>query len=55
MEQAYPPETRGERFALQCGVKNVWNAVETAVKYSYEQKLISRIFTINEIFDETFL
>lgn len=55
MEQAYPPETRGERFALQCGVKNVWTAVETAVKYSYEQKLISRIFTINEIFDETFL
>lgn len=55
MAQAYPKAQRGERFALQCGVKNVWNAVEMAVKYSYEQSLTSRIFTIDEIFDKSFL
>lgn len=55
LEQAYPAKARGERFPLQCGVKNVWNAVEMAMKYSYEQGLISRIFTIHEIFDESFL
>lgn len=52
--QAYPAEERGERFALQCGVKNVWNAVEMAMKYSYEQGLISRVFTRNEIFGQSF-
>ena len=55
LEQAYPVEERGERFALQSGVKNVRNAVEAAMKYSYEQGLISRIFAMNEIFDESFL
>lgn len=55
LEQAYPVEERNERFALQCGVKNVWNAVEAAMKYSYEQGLISRVFDIKEIFDESFL
>ncbi len=55
LRQAYPVEERNERFALQDGVKNVWNAVEMAMKYSYEQGLISRIFEINEIFDQSFL
>lgn len=55
LEQAYPLEERDEKFALQCGVRNVWNAVEMAIKYSYEQGLISRIFDINEIFDKSFL
>lgn len=53
--QAYPIEERSETFALQCGMKNVWNAVEMAMKYSYEQGLISRIFTMDEIFDQSFL
>lgn len=55
LEQAYPAKERGERFALQCGVKNVWSAVEAAMNYSYEQGIISRTFAMNEIFDESFL
>lgn len=55
LEQTYPVEERNERFALQNGVKNVWNSVEMAMKYSYEQGLISRIFTAEEIFDKSFL
>lgn len=55
LEQVYPVKERGERFALQCGVENVWNAVELAMKYSYEQGLISRMFTKIEIFDGSFL
>ncbi len=55
LSKAYPAEGRSGRFALQCGVKNVWNAVEMAMKYSYEQGLISRVFTMNEIFHESFL
>lgn len=55
LEQAYPMGERSEMFALQHGVANVWNAVEMAMKYSYEQGLISRIFTANELFHESFL
>lgn len=55
LSKAYPAEGRSGRFALQCDVKNVWNAVEMAMKYSYEQGLISRVFTMNEIFHESFL
>ena len=55
LSQAYPAQGRNGRFALQCGVKNVWNAVEMAMKYSYEQGLISRVFAMDEIFHESFL
>lgn len=55
LEEVYPISERGQRFALQNGVKNVWNAVEMAMKYSYEQGLVSRMFTMEEIFDKSFL
>lgn len=55
LEQTYPVSERSERFALQNGVDKVWNAVEMAMKYSYEQGLISRMFTREEIFDKSFL
>lgn len=55
LEQAYPVAERSQRFALQSGVKQVWNAVEMAVQYSYEQGLISRPFTAEEIFHKSFL
>ena len=50
LEQAYPVAERKEPFALQCGVDNVWSAVEMAMKYCVEQSLTSRVFTKDEVF-----
>ncbi|NTV89975.1 MAG: hypothetical protein HGA22_06385, partial [Clostridiales bacterium] len=36
--------------AIQFGTENVWKAVQLAMQYSVEQKLISRVFDKNEIF-----
>jgi 4,5-dihydroxyphthalate decarboxylase len=55
LELAYPPADRKEPFALRCGVKDVWSAVELSMQYSFEQGLTSRIFEISEVFDKTFL
>lgn len=54
LEEAYPAEKRKEPFALQHGVEQVWGAVEAAIMYSYEQGLISRMFTKEDIFGGLF-
>lgn len=54
LEMAYPLDQRGERFALVNGVDKVWEGIETCQTYALEQQLISRRFSKEEIFDESF-
>lgn len=36
--------------AIRFGKENVWDALELAIRYSFEQKLISRVFKKEEVF-----
>ena len=43
----------GPLDALRFGIENVRKSLELAIKYSVEQKLIPKPFTVDELFDDT--
>lgn len=53
IDDTYTDKT--EPFAFKYGVDDAWKAIEVGMKYSFEQGLISRLFSKEEVFGPLFV
>ncbi len=55
IDETYPVAEREEPFVFEYGVDGAWKAIEVGMNYSFEQGLISRTFSKEEVFGKIFV